>query len=258
MPTVQSHGVDIYYETRGSGPPLAFAHGAGGNHLSWWQQVPHFAATHEVITFDHRGFGNSPCAGEDFLPEHFADDLVAIFDAESVERAAIVCQSMGGWTGLRLALHHPERVACLILGGTPAGVVTPGVRDSLARAAKRIGKEGVAANAALAPDFPDRDPARAFLYDQISGLNAPLPSDAMVRLPAAGVTEEQLADFAVPTLMLAGTEDQLFAPEALREVQALIPGADLTEFPGVGHSLYFEDPQTFNRIVGDFVGKYSA
>ena len=46
----------IYFETEGAGPVLIFAHGLGGNHLSWWQQVPHFRDRYTCVTFAHRGF----------------------------------------------------------------------------------------------------------------------------------------------------------------------------------------------------------
>ena len=54
------NGIDLYYETHGKGPAVVFAHGAGGNHLSWWQQVPVFAEEYRCISVDHRGFGQSP------------------------------------------------------------------------------------------------------------------------------------------------------------------------------------------------------
>ena len=50
---------DLYYEVSGSGPALLFAHGLGGNHLSWWQQVAHFAPHYTCVTFAHRGFAPS-------------------------------------------------------------------------------------------------------------------------------------------------------------------------------------------------------
>ena len=59
MPRVERPNAAIYYEVCGEGPPLVFAHGAGGNTLVWWQQVPYFAARYRVVTFDHRGFGRS-------------------------------------------------------------------------------------------------------------------------------------------------------------------------------------------------------
>src|SRR5689334_18741593 len=57
----------IYYEVTGSGPMLLFAHGLGGNHLSWWQQVPYFRDRYTCVTFAHRGFAPSsaPPAGPD-------------------------------------------------------------------------------------------------------------------------------------------------------------------------------------------------
>ena len=53
---LRREGVEIYYERVGAGPALVFAHGLGGNHLSWWQQVAHFAPSHTCVVFSHRGF----------------------------------------------------------------------------------------------------------------------------------------------------------------------------------------------------------
>ena len=59
MPFAKINGVDLYYETHGNGPALVLAHGGGGSHLSWWQQVPELSKMYNVITFDHRSFGQS-------------------------------------------------------------------------------------------------------------------------------------------------------------------------------------------------------
>src|SRR5690242_1325029 len=79
MPFLALDGCDLYYETHGSGPALVFAHGLGGNHLTWWQQVPYFRDRYTCITFAHRGFGLSAApAGPQ--PERFVDDLAALID----------------------------------------------------------------------------------------------------------------------------------------------------------------------------------
>lgn len=57
MPFVTTNSINMYYEVHGQGPALVFAHPGGGNHLSWWQQVPVFAQTFACLTFDHRGHG---------------------------------------------------------------------------------------------------------------------------------------------------------------------------------------------------------
>ena len=131
MPRVQRPEASIHYEVSGDGPPLVFAHGAGGNTLVWWQQVPHFARRYRVVTFDHRGFGRSACTSGHEQGRHFADDLAAVLDDAGIARCALVCQSMGGWTGLQFALAQPQRVAALVLSGTPAGILTPAVGAAL-------------------------------------------------------------------------------------------------------------------------------
>ena len=59
MPYLDRPDCRLYYETEGQGPALVFAHGLGGNHLSWWQQVPHFRDRYTCVTFAHRGFSPS-------------------------------------------------------------------------------------------------------------------------------------------------------------------------------------------------------
>ena len=98
---------------------------SGGNRLSWWQQVPSFGDTYRVLVLDHRSFGRSRCDAGHFRTAHFPTDLLAILDAEAIGRAALVCQSMGGWTGLPIAVKHPERVSCLVLCDTPGGPCHP-------------------------------------------------------------------------------------------------------------------------------------
>lgn len=260
MPQVRRQDATLYYELHdgpaGAGAPvLVFAHGAGGNTLIWWQQVPHFARTHRVLVFDHRGFGRSACAPEHFRPGEFAADLAAILDHAGIERAALVCQSMGGWTGLPFALAWPERVAALVLSGTPAGVLTPKVREAFAAIGRFAASEGIRGSRALAPQFPRRAPGLACLYDQIGGLNPGLPPAALGTIGRTGVDLDRLAGHRGPTLMCIGAHDALFPPPALREAAAAIPGCRIADFPDAGHSPYFEDAPRFNRVVEEFLAR---
>ena len=72
-------GVRLYHEdTGGSGPAIVFLHGAGGNHLSWWQQVPAFAAEYRCGTVDERGFGQSPDVAGGPGRAALANDAIAL------------------------------------------------------------------------------------------------------------------------------------------------------------------------------------
>src|SRR5208282_3636413 len=114
----------LYYERVGGGAPIVFLHGLGGNHLSWWQQVPYFMRSFECVTVDQRGFGLSPDPDGLFNRAH-ASDLGALLDHLKINKAVLVGQSMGGWTIVGYALEHPERVAAMVMADTPGGIFTP-------------------------------------------------------------------------------------------------------------------------------------
>ena len=80
MPTAQINGIELYYETHGEGPALVLAHGAGGNHLSWWQQVPILSQHFRCVTFDHRGFGSSRDLPNGPGADAFVEDLQQLLD----------------------------------------------------------------------------------------------------------------------------------------------------------------------------------
>lgn len=250
MATVEAEGARLYYEVHGDGPAVVFAHGRGGNAASWWQQVPAFAETYRVIVFDHRGFGRSRCEANDFSCDHFADDILAILDAEGIDKASLVCQSMGGWGGLKLAATHPERVAALVLSNTPGGVDAPAVTAAIEHLASGAIPPG---SAQLGASFKLSNPEAAYLCAQISGLNSTFPK-AFGRITRAGfVTAGELRGYAVPTLMITAPEDLLFPPAVMAEAAATIPGARLVELPDAGHSPYFETPAAFNALVLAFL-----
>ena len=257
MPTVKTRNAEIYYECHGEGRAVAFAHGAGGNAASWWNQVPFFAERgYRTIAFDHRGFGRSTCGREHFDPAEFPADLRAILDAEAIERAALVCQSMGGWTGLPTALASPERVTALVLCGTPGGLWTEAVEASFAGIAARVSRgDGIVGpgGAALGETYRKSNPTGAFLYDQLSSFNRGLDPGAVGKITSVRFVSDDVADYRTPTLVISGSEDVLFPPAALDSVAATLPGARLERFEGAGHSTYFEQPERFNRTLLEFL-----
>ncbi len=254
MPVVRHEGAELYYEVQGEGPAIAFAHGSGGNTLIWWQQVPHFAKSRRVLVYDHRGWGRSRCAPDALHPRHFAGDLAAILDHAGIDKIDLVCQSMGGWTGLPFALAHAGRLQRLVLCGTSGGFDTPLTAADRART-MALWPSTPIADMVLSRGFQLRDPARTHLYLRIAGLNPP-DSVPTVRplLATIRIAPEALAGNRMPMLLLSGDEDWFFKPETIADMARRIPNARSTCLAGVGHSSYFEVPQDFNRIVGEFLG----
>jgi 3-oxoadipate enol-lactonase len=248
-------GIRLHYEDSGGEEPvLLFLHGAGGNHLSWWQQVPAFADEYRCLCLDQRGFGRAADAPDGPGPQALAADALALLDHLGVARAAVVAQSMGGWAAVGAAVRAPQRFWAVVLANTVGNLSSPEIaarRQALA--AGRPPRPPALADAALGPSFRRAEPGLTYLYTRIAGLNPPLPADFRERLAALTTPVERYAATGRPTLFLTSDEDILIWPELSEAVQARVPGSHLVRVPGAGHSTYFERPDVFNREVAAFL-----
>ena len=257
MPTVTSHGTDIYYEVHGNGErTLVFAHGMGGNAAIWFNQIAAFHDQFRIITFDHRYFARSRCSVDEFLPARFPDDAIAIMDAVGVASAIFVCQSMGGWTGSQLAINHRDRIDALVMSHTP-GVFNHDSAVNDVRSVAQLVSKPVSAfgSAALAADYPDKNPAGAVLYAAISSFNGIDPAMVPRKINEAhlAVNTDSLATYDVPTLFISADKDILFPPAYIEALANSLRGARFKNLGDAGHSSYFEIPEAFNATLMDFI-----
>jgi len=248
----------LYYEdTGGDAPTLLFLHGAGGNHLSWWQQVPAFAEEYRCVTVDQRGFGQSPDVSNGPGPAALATDAIALLDHLGIAQAALVAQSMGGWAAVGAAVRAPDRFWAVVMANTVGNLTNPeiaAVRQQLAAASPP--RPAVLWHAALGETYRKEQPVRAFLYAQIAGTNVPLPADFRDQLGRLTTPVEHYAATRVPTLFLTSDEDGLIWPELSEKVHQHVPGSRFLRVEAAGHSTYFERPDVFNREVGAFLKEH--
>jgi pimeloyl-ACP methyl ester carboxylesterase/predicted glycosyltransferase len=122
-------GVRLFYEVYGSGeqtilllPTWSIIHSR-----FWKAQIPYLSRHFRVVTFDGRGIGRSdrPAGADAYVPDEFAADAIAVLDATSTERAALVALSCGALWATALAADHPERVESVVYIG-PAVGLAPG------------------------------------------------------------------------------------------------------------------------------------
>jgi len=254
-------GASITYEVTGSGPALVFAHGIGGNLLSWWQQIPFFAQSHTCIAFSQRGFGASKAPASGPKLADFPADVVALLDHLNVDRTVYIGQSMGGWTGVELTLSNPERVAALVLSNTTgtldfAGYGDARVAEWLAAQPKRI-SELVAAGVhpATSMTLAREQPALHSLYFAIERLNDQTHRTALFeQLRASRVRGADAAkDISCPVLGITGEHDFTICPDGVRVVTSQMKNARFLEVPASGHSVYFERADIFNARLKAFL-----
>jgi 3-oxoadipate enol-lactonase len=256
MPFAHVNGIELYYESHGSGPALVFAHGAGGNHLSWWQQIPAFSGRFRCITFDHRAFGRSRDGeGEGRLGRRmFHEDLRGLLDYLAIDEVRIVAQSMGGRTAVGFSLRNPGRCKALVLAGTTGGAVDDEVREmqELHRSSE-VGQLTLMQRA-VSPQLKERAAHLDFLYRSIGRLNAPRPKDFLAPIPGyRGSSAERLADADFPIMFLVGRYDAITPPEIIERCHRAVGGSRFHVIEDSGHSSYFEQPQAFNEAVMSFL-----
>jgi len=259
MPFAAVNGIQLYYESHGDGPALVFAHGAGGNHMSWWQQVPAFSSAYRCITFDHRAFGLSLDITGGGRAQ-FASDVLELLDRLGVERFIFVAQSMGGRTAAGLIRRAPQRLRGVVFAGSTAGSVDDEIRELQRRYTASLPPDRrTLTHRALWPHYVEKNPRMAFLYRQINQLNPKRPADFLALQPGyRGTFSPFLAESGVPILFLVGEHDAITPPHIVERAAALVPHALYRVIAEAGHSAYFERPEAFNAAVREFIGHVEA
>ena len=260
---------EIYYEVLGEGPALIFIHGLGGNHLSWWQQVPYFSDRYKCINFSHRGFAHSKNYSNRIGHEVFAEDLSALIEHLNLKDVYIVAQSMGGWTALTYTLSRSENVKAVVMAST-SGTIDFRQVESIdleklssweewsQKEISELKEEGVLN--AIGRKMSERDPFLSYNYEQIYNLT-PYSYKEFIR---ADIKRERikspdlLASLQIPFLFITGELDVSFPPIGGKAVASIMPDAQWKTFEETGHSVYFEKANEFNKIVDEFLTSVSG
>ncbi len=243
--------MSLYYESHGEGPAIVCAHGVGGNHASWFQQVPVLSRAFRVVTFDHRGFGRSEDPdgrGRDA----FVDDLRELLDTLEIDEACLIGQSMGGGTAIGFAAKYPKRVRALVIADSLFGLALPPPLQTRFERARAEADVLPQAERVLGAELRASQPDKVHLYASLGSFNR------TNRQNLGGSWEplcslERLAETKIPILFVVGQEDILVPPALVHDVASLLPGSFVVEIAGAGHSPYFERPVEFNDRVLSFL-----
>ncbi len=266
-------GVRLYYEEAGSGSPVVFVHEFAGDLRSWEPQLRHFAKRHRCIAYNARGFAPSdvPEQPSSYSQARAADDIAAILDHLRLDKAHIVGLSMGGFATLHFGLRHQERAVSLCIGGCGYGA-EPGQKERFRAEADVISafilKDGMQAFAekyAYGPSrvqFENKDPRGFAEFKQILSEHSALGSantqiGVQKERPSLYELVEEMKRITVPVLLLSGDEDWPCLQPGLLMKQT-IPNSALAIIPNAGHAINLEEPDAYNRLVGDFLAQVEA
>src|SRR3989304_3009444 len=134
---VNANGLNMYYESFGSGISLIFLHGSMGTGKVWKPYVPILSNDFNIILPDVRGHGKTENPGKEIDLHLIADDIAGLIDALKLEKPFLCGWSMGGDVSLDIAIRYPDRVSGLIVGG-----VTHRISETYVASLKAMGLEG--------------------------------------------------------------------------------------------------------------------
>jgi pimeloyl-ACP methyl ester carboxylesterase len=248
MPTIDRDGVEIYYESHGSGSPLLLSHGYGATCRMWDGQVAAFADRWQVIVWDMRGHGRSgdPRDPTLYSQARTVSDMAAVLDACGAAQAVVGGLSLGGVMSLAFYAAQPQRVRALVLCDTGPGFRNPEARrqwNVRAEArARELEEKGFDALRGGDETRLGRHRSAQGLAGAARGMLAQHDSRLIDLLP----------QIAVPTLVLVGSDDKHFLGAA-DYMAGKIPGAQKTVIPAAGHASNLDQPVAFNAAVAAFL-----
>ncbi|MFM9908793.1 MAG: alpha/beta fold hydrolase [Chitinophagaceae bacterium] len=260
MPILQSNGINLYYEQKGSGHPLLLIMGITATGSVWEKHIAYWQNNFSCITVDNRGVGLSDQPEGPYSTEQMADDYAGLLDALHLSKVRVVGCSMGSAIAQQLAIRHPEKIISMVL-------MCPWPRGD--NRAKAIFQHIVNCKINFAPEafslfiqlliysksFWDDDTSyEAMANDrQKSATEKQVQSVQGLSGQAAACINhdvlEMLPQINQPVLVIGGTDD-IFTPLWMASaVASAIPKGELYMYNGCGHAFHWEQLTDFNERV---------
>lgn len=260
MPDTKIHDLDFYYERAGSGPPLLFISGSGGDlRVKPNQMDGPFPRHFDTLSYDQRGLGRTSKPDKTYSMADYADDVARLMDHVGWARAKVIGVSFGGMVAQEFVLRHPRKVERLVLACTsPGGAggasypfhqIEHMGREERARhmipindtrrdaAWQKANPEQYAQFVAMAATDPYADePGRAMGYHR------------QLEARAHHDTYERLSQIDCPVMIAAGRFDGIALPATQEKMAARIKGAKLQFFDG-GHLFMIQDRAAMPAMI---------
>jgi 3-oxoadipate enol-lactonase len=243
--------VRIHHTVEGplEAPVLVLSNSLGTSLELWSENTAALGRSFRVVRYDQRGHGDSEVPSEPFGVDELGADVLEILDELGVERASFCGVSMGGATGMWLAVNAPDRIDRLVVACTAAKF---GETDKWLTRARIVREDGLGAivdsilRRWFTPGFR-RDLVARFRADFLA---TPAEGYAACCEALAGWDyRERLGEIATPTLVLAGAHDIATTPEQGAFIAERIPGARLVVLPDAAHLANVQQPAAFSEAV---------
>ena len=269
--------IDIAYKTIGKGDPILLHNGASDGINAWDPSfLRSISSNHTVIVFDSRGIGNTTTGTKPYTMQQLANDSAGLVDALKIQKANVFGYSLGTFVAQQLTVSHPEKVNRLIIVAGSCGG-----KDSIPKPPEFIKLQSEIVNKSLNNIPVSKEEMKGLVSASLGSgwirlhpeslKNIPdfqqakpgLSPDALNNQKNVGFAWEatnwngacdELAKIAKPTLVITGTDDNLYMPHANALVIAgKIPGAWLVQIKDAGHAVMDQYPDKIDKILQTFL-----
>jgi 3-oxoadipate enol-lactonase len=262
MSQISVDAVSFAYDEHGSSnnPTIIFTHSLVWDREMFAEVVKDLAADYHIINLDQHGHGQSGYRPT-FTLEEMAEDYAALIDALSLGAVHWAGLSMGGMTGMRLALSHPERVRSLILMDTSSRPEMEDRRENYFQlaAALRAGAGAAVADTVLqfffAPTTYSEQPELIASYRQklVSDRDQEGIYQAAMAVFNRGDITDRLAEIKCPALVMVGEHDIATPPDRSELLASKLPHGRLVVVPRAAHMSATEQPAAVAQAIREFV-----
>ena len=242
-----------YWDTGGAGEPIVLLHPASGSALIWLYQQPVFArAGYRVIAYSRRNYYNSDLAPAD-NPGTASEDLQNLIEFLRLEKFHLVSSAAGGSVAADYALSHPERLMSLTVSSNNLAAANGYIAEAAAKIRTKEWDDLPRWFRELGPSYRAANPAGVQKWIELNH-KSETGKGARQKLVNV-VSPEKLETLRVRTLLMTGAADMFTSPSIMRMIARHVPDNEVVIAPECGHSIYWEQPEFFNRTVLGFIGR---
>ena len=245
-----------YSDAGGDGQAVVLVHPASASSEAWVYQRSGFAAAgHRVIAYSRRGYFRSDPV-PDMNPGQEATDLLNLLDFLGVQRCHLVGSAAGCQVSLDFALSFPSRLYSLTFASGTGGIRDEDYREAMTRL-RQPGLDDLPSEfRELSKAYREENPQGAARWKALT--EAAVTGNRLGQTNLNQIDWAALEQMSVPTLLTTGEADLVMPPALFDMIADHLPNAEVAIVPQAGHSVFWEQPESFNRMVLEFISRHRS
>ncbi len=261
MPNIRIENITLHYETAGQGTPVLFLNGLGMSAGDWEGQAAYFSKNYRVYTYDHRGQGASDKPPGPYSIPLFCDDASGLLRTLNAWPAHLVGLSMGGMIAFQTAVSHPELVKSMVIVNSGPELVLQTWRQKSEFLKRRLIVRvlGIRKMAEILGGrlFPGKgqEVLRTEMINRLAQNDKNAYNNSLRALRNWSVSK-YLGQILCPTLVISADQD--YTPVSYKQSYvSKMTDAELVVISNSRHATPLDQPEKFNEVVADFLGRHS-